>query len=712
MNKHYHYFTIKTLACYAGLTEQEAQTVAFYSQQVDDYIANAAMCVKGKPTAYLKDHGYATKLTGDYWIFAPHPTGINVALSLIEHYQKATLAAFHFIPGKSFSKIEQKRHFSRAEYRCLPANDDKAELITQIMHEAVHLAKRDKSTRNLMRLGMALHTYADTFAHCGFSGLGGWENYAKIKKARNQQTNKEEVSTIERALYKTLPAIGHGKVGHVPDICVYDVKMSSRKRRKFLGHAPAIKRKNNEWFMEISKMIFLYLCEVAGTQSQEEQQWEKLYENLFQAIMIPTDNETKTKALTSHWKQYFPKIKYTYSKDSRFYTGNQFVNSTLGRVIHSVTEEFFIYNELACERAEIVLGTKDVLMQNKQMLLQESLNNPVMMTHGCKEQVLIPGQDVSQEQILPSEQDSLRKQASSRNNLIEDNMPETELGMAVYTAGFEYNPEKDIICSTMNNMQRLRGYCRAYDEAAIMISDVIDCEPIYFRYGGYDWMIELWKGQYGIGTGCEIGLYYHQTGEEENPVEHHIMGEMFGCVSDEDMLDLAFSLERNGEELFAQEWTRHWWLTGFRWGEISRPKNLTMNVSIRFPNEEMLQAFINGGIEGTSDSENGKSYGLAAMGYQYTLTGENEISFAYRKPFTKQPKLRKQLGASILNVNRKAVNAYNSMKEKFGIEGNDPDVIGATLAEQDGEEEKELYKTLMKLVSQSRSDLSESTWKV
>ena len=43
-----------------------------------------------------------------------------------------------------------------------------------------------------MQLGMALHTYADTYAHCGFSGLEGWENKAVIKKVHNYNKCKEE----------------------------------------------------------------------------------------------------------------------------------------------------------------------------------------------------------------------------------------------------------------------------------------------------------------------------------------------------------------------------------------------------------------------------------------------------------------------------------------------------------------------------------------
>ena len=37
---------------------------------------------------------------------------------------------------------------------------------------------------------------------------------------------------------------------------------------------------------------------------------------------------------------------------------------------------------------------------------------------------------------------------------------------------------------------------------------VFDALPIYFDYRGRTWLIELWKGQYGINTGAELGIYH------------------------------------------------------------------------------------------------------------------------------------------------------------------------------------------------------------
>ena len=77
------------------------------------------------------------------------------------------------------------------------------------------------------------------------------------------------------------------------------------------------------------------------------------------------------------------------------------------------------------------------------------------------------------------------------------------------SAGFAYDYKNDYFYSLKNCWQREAGYCRLYDEGAPLFNMVMDCEPITFSYRGKRWLIELWKGQYGITTGAEIGIYRH-----------------------------------------------------------------------------------------------------------------------------------------------------------------------------------------------------------
>ena len=74
--------------------------------------------------------------------------------------------------------------------------------------------------------------------------------------------------------------------------------------------------------------------------------------------------------------------------------------------------------------------------------------------------------------------------------------------------GFAYDLYQDSFYSLMNPWQRKFGYCRLYDEACAPLSMIIDCEPIRFKYKGRKFLIEFWKGQYGMTTGGEVGIYY------------------------------------------------------------------------------------------------------------------------------------------------------------------------------------------------------------
>ena len=82
MNIDFHYFVIKTLAYTAGFSEDDAQTIAYYSQQVDDFTKSSPMRVRQEPPAYFIEKGYAGKLENGLWEVQPHPTGINVLKSL------------------------------------------------------------------------------------------------------------------------------------------------------------------------------------------------------------------------------------------------------------------------------------------------------------------------------------------------------------------------------------------------------------------------------------------------------------------------------------------------------------------------------------------------------------------------------------------------------------------------------------------------------
>jgi hypothetical protein len=243
--------------------------------------------------------------------------------------------------------------------------------------------------------------------------------------------------------------------------------------------------------------------------------------------------------------------------------------------------------------------------------------------------------------------------------------PHTLFAKSVYAAGFEYDPEQDIIYSRMNPTQRRFGYGYAYDDYAIDATMNIDCEPIFFNYKGKLWMIELWKGQYGIETGAEIGLYncnvkdtsgHYATldrlvgARPHDPNPYHAV--YFDCVTDKERLEMEFTLKRDGEVLLQRGEELHWWLTGFKWGVYSEPEDLTMDVSIKCADGTMRDAF---------------RTALQEVGYTVHVSG-NTVSFTFDRPFSYQPRYDHGNLENVRQLNQNDVAAYNGLN----LDNNDP----------------------------------------
>lgn len=164
-----------------------------------------------------------------------------------------------------------------------------------------------------------------------------------------------------------------------------------------------------------------------------------------------------------------------------------------------------------------------------------------------------------------------------------------KLNTLIEPMGYAYLADQDIFTSTRDAWQRQLGYHDIYNRGAAHFNMVFDYQPIYFNYSGRTWMIQLWKGQYGINTGSEVGIYYADC---EIP-DYELDNTLFQVVSDDDMLKMSMELTRNGRPFFGVS-CRHWWLTGFAMGVFSWPRDLSLNVSITFPNCTMMNAFIEG----------------------------------------------------------------------------------------------------------------------
>lgn len=153
--------------------------------------------------------------------------------------------------------------------------------------------------------------------------------------------------------------------------------------------------------------------------------------------------------------------------------------------------------------------------------------------------------------------------------------------------GYCYEPCRDIFSSTLDAWQRKFGYTEAYNYFTPKFNMVFDYEPVYFDYKDRTWLIEFWKGQYGINTGAEVGLYYSNS--YVTPALQDITH--FESVKDKDMLPMTLHLFKNNKTL-AKLTKNHWWLTIFDVGNYSEPKDLSAHIGIQFPNTEMMNSFL------------------------------------------------------------------------------------------------------------------------
>lgn len=152
--------------------------------------------------------------------------------------------------------------------------------------------------------------------------------------------------------------------------------------------------------------------------------------------------------------------------------------------------------------------------------------------------------------------------------------------------GFYYMLNKDTMTSYTDAWQKNFGYHSLYDKSAIQFNMVFDYQPIYFDYRDCTWRIEFWKGQYGINIGGEVGIY--KADSVLSPEQYD--RELFHSVSENEMLHMSMELYQKGKKCLCISGT-HWWLTGFRMGHYCEPEDLSMNISITFPCEEMLNCF-------------------------------------------------------------------------------------------------------------------------
>lgn len=145
------------------------------------------------------------------------------------------------------------------------------------------------------------------------------------------------------------------------------------------------------------------------------------------------------------------------------------------------------------------------------------------------------------------------------------------------------------------------GFGKIYDFASPYLLLEYDYIRIFFTYEGKDWMLQLWKGQYGmIFYGGEIGIYTRIHSDEGIG-----FWTMFRCAAEEDWLKMEMTLwhqELDGtwNREFTRDYDYYWWCTGFKNGHLRQEEpadELRLTGRITFKDEEMTELVTAGLVE-------------------------------------------------------------------------------------------------------------------
>ena len=247
MQKEMHFYGTYVIARCAGLPSQDAHTVAYAAQFVDDSTQQDSERHADGGMLY----GIAT---------AHHAVGAALNAAINREEQRRVWIPFHFFPGGAGETLEEK-------LLCLKDGP-----LLQIMMER-HLAvvAREKPAFGMELLGVAAHVYLDPFAHYGFSGISS--PYNSVEGNSFQFIDADEAAERTRGesfrrrygrqrfasfLTEQLSgSLGHGSVMTYPDKSYLHWCVTFEKDRP--GNGAVSDRNNPSTYLEGCEKFHTYL---------------------------------------------------------------------------------------------------------------------------------------------------------------------------------------------------------------------------------------------------------------------------------------------------------------------------------------------------------------------------------------------------------------------------------------------------------------------
>jgi hypothetical protein len=267
MDIEFHYYITYILARKSGFSRVEAGVVAHSSQNTDDNTQQ--YCIN-----FRKENQYLNIASQTMDITKPNEK------------RKFIYPIFHFFPGDPHSATAARQDGLTNQFNTTPDSGN----VRQMFEDAL-------GSKNLYRIGIATHVYADSWAHQNF--CGSMDDF-------NSMQNLESVF---------IPNIGHADAGHNPDKVCHQWEDG-----RLVPENCAID--NNQRFLEAAKKIYIAFRKTGDPNVGEHDLsagWDELKEPLSDAMrktaLMGDVLDANQKARIKAYRQICPDIP-EYDKDA------------------------------------------------------------------------------------------------------------------------------------------------------------------------------------------------------------------------------------------------------------------------------------------------------------------------------------------------------------------------------------------------------------
>lgn len=287
MQRDFHYNAIKALAVLAGFNKDEAEIIAYASEYVDDAIDHKEIELSYEPKLDFK------RINGK--LFDPVCTahrGLQTIKAFNDNIQKMVYISFHFIPELKDNKIS---------YITQP-NNNLSNIIVDKAIEELENTSGEKRIQKLIKLGIAIHSYADTWSHQNFSGRHSHNENDISNIEILYGSDWEPITNLKNIQYSAMPDIGHAEANNLPDLS------HLKWRYTKVSNKNLIIRDNTLIFMQASNEIFNKFKKV--TKSDED--W--IFHDFMFLQCFNKKFETIEKKI-DNFKTKFPDIEFIYDEN-------------------------------------------------------------------------------------------------------------------------------------------------------------------------------------------------------------------------------------------------------------------------------------------------------------------------------------------------------------------------------------------------------------